>query len=78
MNLYVRSVASTHMNGDWAEEPAGIASDHEPSVPVIANGSLPSTRAAAPDERPSGRRGLEVSTRHERVGARVAPRGEGR
>jgi hypothetical protein len=43
-----RVVASTHVKGDWADDPAGRDSEEEPRVPVAAYGSLPATRLAPP------------------------------
>jgi hypothetical protein len=40
--------ASTQVDGDSADEPAGRSSDQEPSEPVAAYGSLPGTRCAPP------------------------------
>jgi hypothetical protein len=40
--------ASTHVKGDWADDPAGRDSEDEPKVPVAAYGSLPATSSALP------------------------------
>jgi hypothetical protein len=42
------SVASTHVGGDWADDPPGRDSEEEPTVPVTPYGSLPATRCAPP------------------------------
>jgi hypothetical protein len=42
------SVTSTHVTGDWADEPLGSESEEEPRVPVTAYGSLPATSLAPP------------------------------
>src|SRR5262245_5497842 len=39
-------VASTHVNGERADDPAGRDSEEEPGAPVAAYGSLPATSSA--------------------------------
>src|SRR5262245_61659136 len=39
-------VASTHVKGERADDPAGRDSEEEPRVPVAAYGSLPATSSA--------------------------------
>jgi hypothetical protein len=40
--------ASTHVEGDCADDPVGKESEEEPRVPVAAYGSLPATSLPPP------------------------------